>query len=70
MFVQRLNQRVNRFAWFPLDIRLFNARVSKSLSWNTISPMIWNFIEIFYRKYEARFVQRSNNTATRVSGIR
>lgn len=68
MFVQRLNQRVNRFAWFPLDIRLFNARVSKSLSWNTISPMIWNFIEILLKI--ARFVQRSNNTATRVSGIR
>lgn len=35
-----LNQRVNRFAWFPLDfIRLFNARpVSKSLSWNTMEP--------------------------------
>lgn len=49
MFVQRLNQRVNRFAWFPLDIRLFNARVSKSLSWNTISPMIWNFIEILLK---------------------
>lgn len=68
MFVQRLNQRVNRFAWFPLDIRLFNARVSKSLSWNTISPMIWNFIEILLKI--ARFVQRSNNTATSVSGIR
>lgn len=47
MFVQRLNQRVNRFAWFPLDIRLFNARVSKSL---VVEHDLANDLE-FYRNF-------------------